>query len=157
MVLLGNIFLCNPLWDWKSKSDSHLKFLNIVRIFKNSLLALQRWCCEVIAAAPDTGTWCRAELCWALCLAWESEQLPLWCERGELKGSADVGGHWFASTWGFLMLIVTYFLVLLYFKVPYSLTIIFSYDWLLNSKGFSEQMIFWTSEKEVVQIYYFVK
>lgn len=36
------------------------------------------------------------------------------------------------------MLIVTYFLIFPYFRVSYSLTIIISYEWFLNSKGFSE-------------------
>lgn len=85
MVLLKNISLCNVLWDWKSKSDSRLTFLNVVTIFKNSLLALQHWCCELIAAVSETGTECRAELWWGLCLAGKSEELPLWCKRGELK------------------------------------------------------------------------
>lgn len=140
MVLLENIFLCNLLWDWKSKSDSCLKFLNKVRIFKSSLLALQHCFWEVIPAAPETGTQCRAQLCWGLCLAWNSEELPVWCKRGELRESADEESHWFASTWASLMLILTYFLVFPCFRVPYSLIIIFSYVWLLNSKGLSEHI-----------------
>lgn len=61
-------------------------------------------------------------------------------ERRAQRGSANVRSHWFASTWGFLMLIVTYFLIFPYFRVSYSLTIIISYEWLLNSKGLSEHI-----------------
>lgn len=75
MVLLENIFLCNLLWDWKSEGDSCLKFLNVVPAFKNPSLALQL--CGVIAAHSDTGAQCGAQLCWGLCLASKSEELPL--------------------------------------------------------------------------------
>lgn len=146
MVLLENISLCNVLWDWQSKSESCLKFLKVVTILKNSLV-LMMW-------GDGCFFWNRHSVRgWALlgtlpCLKVRGAPIA---ERRAPRGSADVGSHWFASTWGFLMLIVTYFLILPYFRVPYSLTIIIS-EWLLNSKGLSEHI--W---KEEVQIYYFVK